>query len=114
MGDRRNIELRYGDSYEPVYLYTHWDGTDLPLVLANALDSPEGRGRWDDPSYLARIIFSHMTKDADPETGYGIAPYVVDENWPNIIVDLEGKTVDGVSYETYIKYNKEKYLGETS
>lgn len=107
MGDRRNVELVYnslGNNPQPrIYLYTHWDGYDLPTIVADALNSPEGRGRWNDESYLARIIFSHMTKDADPETGYGIAPYVMDENHPHIVVDLAANTVDGMPFEDYIR-----------
>lgn len=107
MGDRRNVELVYGSignvEMPRIFLYTHWDGYDLPTIVADALNSPEGRGRWNDESYLARIIFSHMTKDADPETGYGIAPYVMDDNHPNIVVNLALHTVDGVPFEDYIK-----------
>lgn len=53
-----------------VYLYTHWDSYELPDTVKRALAR---RDRWDDPEYLARIIFSEMTKDDhDGTTGCGI------------------------------------------
>lgn len=105
MGDRRNIELRYKNNNRPIYLYTHWLGSELPYILADALDSDEGRARWEDESYLARIIFSHMTKNASPELGFGIAPYTVDMDSGNatLVVDFDLQTVNGVPYEDYIK-----------
>lgn len=102
MGDRRNVELRYGNNHGSIYLYTHWQGTQLPFIVAEALNSSAGRRRWEDEAYLARIIFSRMTEGADPETGFGIAPYLQDENWPSIIVDLKNQTVNGVSYQHFI------------
>jgi len=75
MGDRANVAVRGWSAEEPpVYLYTHWGGFELPEVVRRALDSPEGHGRWDDPSYLARIVFEHMVRDAfSLETGFGIS-----------------------------------------
>lgn len=106
MGDRGNVRLEYAGKHQPIYLYTHWHGTDLPTIVADALNSKQGRNRWDDPDYLARIIFTNMVKSEkndDGETGFGIAPYRMDHNHPDIIVDLYEKTVDGMSYERYIE-----------
>jgi hypothetical protein len=53
-----------------VYLYTHWGGTNLPQVVSNALARD---ARWNDPEYLARIIFDQMTEGSHgSETGHGI------------------------------------------
>lgn len=72
MGDRRNVVVEFDDNVS-VALYTHWTGTDLPGILADAMS--RGMGRWDDPTYLTRIIFSEMIQDAVlSETGYGIEP----------------------------------------
>lgn len=71
MGDRAQA-LITEDGTTGVYLYTHWEGSDLPTTVANALD--RGRDRWDDGPYLARIIFSEMIRnDIDGTTGYGIS-----------------------------------------
>ena len=82
---RRNIALDYGDERK-IYLYTHWGAEHLEDVLREALI--RGRSRWDDPPYLARIIFSEMIQDEVLDTtGYGIAPYVMDDEFPTIEID---------------------------
>lgn len=87
MGDRANIYVHEGD--EPgVYLYTHWSGYDLPEVARLAL--VRGQSRWDDPQYLARIVFCQMISgDTDGTTGYGISAAVGDG--ANHIVDIDTK-----------------------
>jgi len=106
MGDRSNVELTYHNGKQ-IYFYTHWCGTDLPVIVANALD--RGRGRWTDESYLARIIFSEMIKDeVMSDTSYGIAPYVMEEEHETICIDLDDKTVNGKTYEQWIEFHKEK------
>ncbi len=80
IGDRAQV-LLYEERYcngenvfhkEPIYLYTHWGGYRIKETLANALK--RGEGRWDDPSYLNRIIISEFVKD-DTEglTGIGVS-----------------------------------------
>lgn len=72
MGDRRNIVVEFDDNVS-VALYTHWTGSSLPGALADALR--RGESRWDDPTYLTRIIFSEMIQDDIMNTtGYGIEP----------------------------------------
>jgi hypothetical protein len=100
MGMRRNIALDYGRERK-IYLYTHWGAEGLEDVLRDAL--LRGRSRWDDPSYLARIIFSEMIQDEVLDTtGYGIAPYVMDDEFRTIEVDLEKRTVGGVPFEQFV------------
>lgn len=88
MGDRRNVRLNYGYDKSSVYLYTHWGGSELPIDVAEALRL--GKDRWDDPPYLARIIFSHLVgEDWDTNVGYGIdIKPVSDAALPMVIVDL--------------------------
>jgi hypothetical protein len=87
MGDRANIYIHEGD--EPgVYLYTHWSGYELPEVARLAL--VRGQSRWDDPPYLARIVFCQMIGgDADGLTGYGISAVVGDGD--DRVVDIDTK-----------------------
>jgi hypothetical protein len=62
-----------------------------------------GRSRWADPAYLARIIFSEMIKDEVLETtGYGLAPYVMDDQYPTIEVDLRHRMVGDQSFEEFV------------
>jgi len=78
MGNRANIRIMENDEGD-IYLYTHWGGSELPLTLRSALI--RGRKRWDDPTYLNRIIFSEMVKgDIDGVTGFGLSTYETDND----------------------------------
>ena len=106
MGMRRNIALDYGDERK-IYLYTHWGAEALEDVLRDALI--RGQSRWDDPPYLARIIFSEMIRDDVLDTlGYGIAPYVMDDEFPTIEVDLGKRTVGGMPFDEFVALNSPK------
>jgi hypothetical protein len=102
MGARRNIAIT--SKTEPgraIYLYSHWGGPDMHVVLQHALK--RGQDRWDDPPYLTRIIFSEMIKDEVLQnTGYGISLEPWDEQYPTIIVDTKSKTVNGVPFRQYV------------
>ena len=113
MGDRRNIVVEH-DNGLAVALYTHWSGSDLPQVLATALD--RGRDRWNDPSYLTRVIFSEMIKDNVMDTsGYGVEPiaigsdnYIEADPGYDIIVSITDLTVDyeeigTISFDQFIQ-----------
>ena len=105
MGMRQNVKLTYSEG-APVYVYSHWDGEDdrNNSPLAHKVRSAIARReRWDDESYLARIIISEiLKKEIDGEIGYGIAPYEIDPDFPTIEVDLERKQVNGIPYERFI------------
>jgi len=79
MGDRRQVHVTYPNGSK-IYFYSHWGGCELPKIVAQALD--DGRARWDDPPYLARVVFNHITLD-DPEgiTGYGISTDNLDSDY---------------------------------
>lgn len=92
MGDRGNIVIRFDSKTTPkdIYFYTHWRGSEIGEILAKALSRNE---RWDDPSYLARIIFQTMLNGDEGETGFGIAPYPSDNEHPLLIVDTQNQQV---------------------
>ena len=90
MGDRSNIYVT-GDSFG-VYLYGHYMGPEYISILASALK--RGVSRWDDPSYLTRIIFCEMIKDdVDGTTGFGISSKLEDNEYPILMVDCDTQTV---------------------
>lgn len=114
---RRNIQVIYDtpdcetcanatETPQPrasIYFYTHWGAEGLEEVLAGALK--RGKSRWNDESYLARIIFTDMTADAgDDITGYGIAPYCMDDQYPTLVVDMKAQTVNDIAYEDFIAH----------
>jgi len=100
MGARANIRMKYEGGKE-VCIYSHWGGSDLKDHLKAALAKRE---RWNDEMYLGRIIFCEIVKnDVEGTTGFGLAPYVGEEEYKTIEVDMKEMTVDGVSFEDYIK-----------
>ena len=112
MGMRRNIKLIYepgqSDELHPIYFYTHWGGETMPQKLQNALI--RGKERWNDESYLARIIFSELINEEKMDlVGYGIAPYEMDQNYPTIVVNLSRNTVDEIPFTEFIEMDVEHY-----
>lgn len=109
MGMRQNIKIEYqkeqDEKPQSIYFYSHWDG-DGPLKEKLKQALRRGKERWFDKSYLARVIFSELIReDLDGLTGYGIAPYEVDPEFPTIVVNMDHLTVDGVSFEDFIRDN---------
>ena len=100
MGDRGNIILRFlgTENSKPVdiFLYTHWRGYALPHIVQRALTKRE---RWDDPAYLARIIFCELMPASQhgDSTGFGIAPYPCDNQYDYMRLDMDERTVEQVS-----------------
>jgi hypothetical protein len=91
MGDRGNIVIEQDN--EPVlYFYTHWSGSDLPVIVANALD--RGRNRWGDEPYLNRILFCSLVGEEnwDDETGFGI-DHAMGDGGTEVYIDHSALTV---------------------
>lgn len=113
MGMRQNIKLVYIPqdiektiTEKAIYIYSHWGGgfeyrdSSLADAIVRALGKHE---RWDDPEYLARMIFSEVVKeDVNGNTGFGLAPYEMDSNFNTIEIDLQGKMIDGWTYQQFI------------
>lgn len=90
MGDRANVIVKTGG--EQVCLYSHWGGTELPQTLRAAMI--RGKSRWDDPQYLARIIFCEMAKGHEMDTtGLGISQTIGDGGNAILEVDVDKQTV---------------------
>jgi len=92
MGDRGNIVVRQAeDNKNDVWLYTHWSGSEIGEVVANALAR---KHRWTDPSYLTRIIFDELTKGQQgEETGCGISCEMKDNEHDILVVDCPKQCV---------------------
>jgi len=92
MGDRANIVVREEDSSKGVWLYTHWHGTDLPFMLQNVLRK---RQRWENGSYLTRIIFESMipSYERGSELGFGISTNPQDGRDRILLVTVSNQTI---------------------
>lgn len=100
MGDRGLVNIKEDSEDKGVFLYTHWDGTDLPFIVQKALKK---QWRWDDPNYLTRIIFCCMVPiiDWDEEHGYGIATTICLPDHLIIVVNVDTKTIGFVKESDY-------------
>lgn len=100
--------MKYQDGSK-IFFYTHWGGSYLKETLKDALE--RSRDRWNDESYLARIVFSEMIKDSVGDTtGYGIAPYAPDNEHEHVIVNVAAKTItEGENHYTFDDFCKEDW-----
>lgn len=105
MGDRGNIKV--GN----VFLYTHWEGSELKKILRTAFKK---KWRWDDEPYLTRIIFDVMTDGMHgEETGFGISTGICDNDNPILEVDVKKQKVIEWADENLTKKKKEWDTFET-
>jgi hypothetical protein len=123
MGDRANIFIA-DDDYESgppigVYLYAHWGGEALALLVKSVL---KRRQRWDDPAYLARMVFCAMVRgDEAGEDGYGISARLGDNEHAIVAVDCRAQRVwlchpnvlvsDGIGPAARASWTFDDYVG---
>lgn len=93
MGDRANIYLQYKEDKPGIYFYTHYKGSQLPTILQRALRFAEETVGLSDDFYTSRIIFDQLTEGSSESHGYGIAPYMGDNEYPILIVDFDNEEV---------------------
>lgn len=88
MGNRSNIRVDFHGA-TPIYLYSHWGGERVIESAVEGLNS----GRVGDPAYLSRIIFQHMLRNEPlgAETGYGISPFIEDNEHPILRITQNGE-----------------------
>ena len=87
MGDRAQVLIKDTG----VYLYTHWESYKLQETVTKAIAK---KWRWDDPVYLARIIFDEMLEGQHGnETGFGISTRQQSDINLLITVNCEEQTV---------------------
>ena len=93
-----------------VVLYSHWGADTWEVDLACALSVAEPR--WDDTSYATRIVISNLIGEQwKSEIGFGIyATMEIPDTRgdPCVVIDFANKTVDGVAFDTFVKYGLAK------
>lgn len=76
----------------PLFMYTHWRGSEIKTVLQTAL--MRGKERWDDPQYLSRIIFDTLKEGCvDEITGFGLSTALCDNEHDLLLVNCMAETV---------------------
>lgn len=103
MGDRGNIVIRQGNTKaDDVWFYGHWSGYALKPRVAKALAK---HWRWNDSSYLARIVFDEFTSGQQgQETGFGISTRMQDNEYPILVVDVPKQIVYEVPEKALVEY----------
>jgi hypothetical protein len=72
MGDRAVIGFKDTAESVPVFLYSHWGGSDRYRDLERALTAAQPR--WNDSAYATRIAISQIVQNYwHEETGFGIS-----------------------------------------
>jgi hypothetical protein len=89
MGDRNNVKITYSTG-QSVYLYTHSGGSELRGIVERTVANTS---RLEDESYFTRVVFCAMLgdnlQDWRSEIGFGIAPYVVDQDPENKMIHID-------------------------
>jgi len=91
MGDRRMAEIKTSEG--SLYVYTHWQGSELPAMAREAVKV--AAPRLGDEGYWTRIVVDQLTKDGrDQETGFGLLlkPNCEDSynnDKPSVIIDAK-------------------------
>jgi len=113
MGCRGTIEVwENGDAPKseerPVVLYTHWGAREMEDDLRDVLSR---KLRWNDPSYLSRMIFSRMIRnDIDGELNYGILTDNVGDAEVEIIVDCNRQEVIVKGWDENDTYTFDEFI----
>lgn len=100
MGDRAVIGLKADSEATPVFLYSHWGGSERYRSAQSAIEA--ARSRWVDPAYATRIAISQIVGDDwGKETGFGISAGHNSFGEPDydevLIITWTSQTVDIVS-----------------
>lgn len=116
MGDRFVVGFKSKPDSVPVWLYSHWGGTDRHTELGDAIIA--AKPRWGDPAYATRICISQFIGPFwENETGFGISagddfclPDYTDVavvTWStrtvDIVYDGRGDTLATHSFEEFLR-----------
>ena len=91
--------------YGRVYLYSHNTANELVNVVDEVLSR---KVRWDDPDYLARMIFCRMIpqKNWNDELGFGIGTQLYADVNMLLSLDTVHQTIKiSSAFETYIVHS---------
>lgn len=76
MGDRGLLLIHFPEPFgSDLGLYTHWEGSDLPNLVREIVQSNNFKRRIGDHTYACRILVDQVTKSGrDDEAGFGLFP----------------------------------------
>ena len=89
MGLRAQIEVK--QQPHSVFLYTHWGADEILQDVIKGMI--KGKLRWNDPTYLTRILFDSIKKGDDSTKSFGIGTFQAGDIEKLIIVDIEHQEI---------------------
>jgi len=100
MGDRAVIGFKADKEAIPVFLYSHWGGSDRYRDAMRAIEA--ARPRWNDSAYATRIGISQIVENYwSEELGFGISAGHDSFGQPDyddvILITWDTRTVEIVS-----------------
>jgi hypothetical protein len=100
MGDRAVIGFKADNASVPVYLYSHWGGSDRYRDAQRAIEA--ARPRWNDHAYATRIGISQIVENYwAEETGFGISAGENSFSTPDyddvIVITWDSRSIEIVS-----------------
>lgn len=118
MGDRANICIK--EDEHKLYIYAHNDGQDLYVKAQEGLRAAIDYHREEDYSYFARIMIDTVLKKAyRPDIGYGISPFLTDNERPILTFNLNTKMVSlegkfNVSYPVFLEMKNLNHICDSN
>lgn len=106
MGDRAVIGFRADNETTPIFLYSHWGGSNRYNDTQRAIQAAQPR--WGQPDYATRIAVSQIVENYwHEETGFGLSAGHNSFAWPDyddvILVDWAAREVLIVSAQDSTK-----------
>lgn len=106
MGDRAVLGFRADKEATPIFLYSHWGGSDRYRDAQRAIEA--ARPRWNQPDYATRIAVSQFVQNYwVEETGFGLSAGYDSFCQPDyddvILIDWASQTVHIVSADDSTK-----------
>lgn len=91
MGDRANIGFIGAAGGDCVWLYTHWDGSNLPDLARTAILAAQPR--WGDAPYATRMALTAMISNITSDTGWGVDTQPGENEHDALVIDWNTRTV---------------------
>ena len=92
MGKRANVFMVEEEGATGIYLYSHINSSELPLVVQTTLK--RAVERWDDRNYLSVSILFNMVHGGEMAiAGFGTSTYLTDNQNAVVVVDVDHRTI---------------------
>lgn len=111
MGNRANFYTHNGIE-SGIYIYTHWNGDELPAILRKTL--VENKNLWDDEQYFNGVLFNNLYQQ-DKSSGFSAAigdgdDRILDIDFSNqLIIFSESYNIKNQSFSEFIEVTNNEH-----